>query len=283
MQRALLEVALLSVAAGLLGTWIVLRGLAFFAHAAGTAAFPGLVLADGLGFGAPLGAFATALLFAGGVSRLAGGAPVQTPGARRGGYDSVTALVLVGCLALGVILASDVFHSGSGLQGLLFGSDLLVDGGDLVRAAAASRPAPAATWWRRPRPRAGGRPVGGGRLRVELQRTPERPPGRRGHDHAARRFRPRGGRRSRERPPDPPAEDRPARLRAAARRRTRHGRCEGGVHQRRPAGPLDGQGGFRIRRARGLGRRRRRRAGEGAGRVLGARGVAVSRALVARP
>jgi ABC-type Zn uptake system ZnuABC Zn-binding protein ZnuA len=48
MQRALLEVALLSVAAGLLGTWIVLRGLAFFSHAAGTAAFPGLVLADDL-------------------------------------------------------------------------------------------------------------------------------------------------------------------------------------------------------------------------------------------
>src|SRR5437763_2977698 len=151
MQRALLEVALLSVAAGLLGTWIVLRGLAFFAHAAGTAAFPGLVLADGLGFGAPIGAFATALLFAGGVSRLAGGTPAQTPGARRGGYDSVTALVLVGCLALGVILASDVFHSGSGVEGLLFGSVLLVDRGDLVLAAAASVLALAATWSLGPR------------------------------------------------------------------------------------------------------------------------------------
>src|SRR5207244_2937702 len=151
MQRALLEVALLSVAAGLLGTWIVLRGLAFFAHAAGTAAFPGLVLADGLGFAAPLGAFATALLFAGGVSRLAGGTPAETPGARRGGYDSVTALVLVGCLALGVILASDVFHSGSGVEGLLFGSVLLVDRGDLVLAAAASVLALAATWSLGPR------------------------------------------------------------------------------------------------------------------------------------
>jgi ABC-type Zn uptake system ZnuABC Zn-binding protein ZnuA/ABC-type Mn2+/Zn2+ transport system permease subunit len=146
MQRALLEVALLSVAAGLLGTWIVLRGLAFFAHAAGTAAFPGLVLADGLGFAPPLGAFATALLFAGGVASLAGGAPAETPGARRGGYDSVTALVLVGCLALGVILASDVFHSGSGVEGLLFGSVLLIDGGDLALAAAASVLALAATW-----------------------------------------------------------------------------------------------------------------------------------------
>ena len=51
-QRGLLEVLLLSVGAGLLGTWIVLRGLAFFSHAVGTAVFPGLVLADGLGFSA---------------------------------------------------------------------------------------------------------------------------------------------------------------------------------------------------------------------------------------
>ena len=49
-QRGLLELVLLAVGAGLLGTWIVLRGLAFYSHAVGTAAFPGLVLADGLAF-----------------------------------------------------------------------------------------------------------------------------------------------------------------------------------------------------------------------------------------
>src|SRR2546421_4163540 len=150
-QRGLLEVLILSIPAGLLGTWIVLRGLAFFSHAVGTAAFPGLVRADGLGFAAPLGAFATAVLFAGGVARLAGSAPGEPPGARRGGYDSVTGLVLVGCLALGVILASDVFHSGSGVEGLLFGSLLLIDDGDLALAAVASALALAATWALGPR------------------------------------------------------------------------------------------------------------------------------------
>src|SRR5437763_4727653 len=69
-QRGMIEVALLSVGAGLLGTWIVLRGLAFFSHAVGAAAFPGLVLADGLGFAAPLGALGAAVLFAGGVGAL---------------------------------------------------------------------------------------------------------------------------------------------------------------------------------------------------------------------
>ena len=128
-QRGLVEVALLSVPAGLLGVWIVLRGFAFYSHAVGTAAFPGLVLADGLGFSAPLGALAAALVFAFGVERLAN--------RRRSGYDSLTALVLVGALAPGVILASDVFHSGANVDTLLFGSLLLVGTRELVIAAAA--------------------------------------------------------------------------------------------------------------------------------------------------
>ncbi|MDX6649101.1 MAG: hypothetical protein QOJ97_1052 [Solirubrobacteraceae bacterium] len=127
-QRGVLEILALSVGAGLAGTWIVLRGLAFFSHAVGTAAFPGLVLADGLGFAPALGALGVALLFALAVSRLA----------RGGEYDSLTALVLVGALAAGVILASDVFHSGSHVESLLFGSLLLVGTGDIVLAAAVS-------------------------------------------------------------------------------------------------------------------------------------------------
>ncbi len=129
-QRGLIEVLILAVPAGLLGTWIVLRGLAFFSHAVGTAAFPGLVLADGLGFAAPLGAFAAALVFSAGNAALGRG--------RDRGRDSVVALVLVGCLAAGVILASDVFGSGANVETLLFGSLLLVDGGDIALAALAA-------------------------------------------------------------------------------------------------------------------------------------------------
>src|SRR5437588_839694 len=59
-QRGLVEMLALSLGAGVIGTWIVLRGLAFYSHAVGTATFPGLVIADGLGFSALLGAFAAA-------------------------------------------------------------------------------------------------------------------------------------------------------------------------------------------------------------------------------
>jgi ABC-type Zn uptake system ZnuABC Zn-binding protein ZnuA/ABC-type Mn2+/Zn2+ transport system permease subunit len=131
-QRGIVEVLILAVGAGVIGTWIVLRGLAFYAHAVGTAAFPGLVLADGLGFGALLGAGGTAALVA-----LAVGFLARREGARDR-YDSLTALVLVAALALGVILASDVFHSAGNVETLLFGSLLLVDSGDLVFAAVAT-------------------------------------------------------------------------------------------------------------------------------------------------
>jgi ABC-type Zn uptake system ZnuABC Zn-binding protein ZnuA/ABC-type Mn2+/Zn2+ transport system permease subunit len=136
-QRGVAELLLLSAGAGVLGCWIVLRGLAFYSHAVGTAAFPGLVLADGLGFAAPLGALAAAGVFALLVAALAGRAP--------GGQDVTTAVALAGMLALGVILASDVFQSGSGVETLLFGSLLLVEPPDLALAAAASAAALAAS------------------------------------------------------------------------------------------------------------------------------------------
>jgi ABC-type Zn uptake system ZnuABC Zn-binding protein ZnuA/ABC-type Mn2+/Zn2+ transport system permease subunit len=129
-QRGLFEILILSVPAGLLGTWIVLRGLAFFSHAVGTAAFPGLVLADGLGFAAPLGAFGAAALFSAGSALLGRREEEAT--------DSAVAIVLVGCLAAGTILASDVFGSGANVETLLFGSLLLIDGSDLVLAGVAA-------------------------------------------------------------------------------------------------------------------------------------------------
>ncbi len=129
-QRGLFEILILAVPAGLLGTWIVLRGLAFFSHAVGTAAFPGLVLADGLGFSAPLGAFGAAVVFSAGSALLGRREEEAT--------DSAVAIVLVGCLAAGTILASDVFGSGANVETLLFGSLLLIDGSDLILAGVAA-------------------------------------------------------------------------------------------------------------------------------------------------
>ena len=114
MQLAAAEVALLSVLAGVLGAQIVLRGLAFFSHALGAGAFPGLVLASAWGIQPQLAALGTGGLFAGGLERLTRGGRLAT--------DSATALLMVGALALGVVLASDVFASDAGVDQLLFGT-----------------------------------------------------------------------------------------------------------------------------------------------------------------
>jgi ABC-type Zn uptake system ZnuABC Zn-binding protein ZnuA len=129
-QDGLVEVLLLAPAAGLLGTWIVLRGLSFYSHAVAAASFPGLVLADGLGLPALAGAFGAAVVFALSVERLGR--------ARDTGEDSLAGLVLTGALALGVILASDVFHSASSVEALLFGSLLAIGRGDQAVAALTS-------------------------------------------------------------------------------------------------------------------------------------------------
>ena len=104
LQRAVLEIALLAVPAGLLGSWIVLRRLAFFTHAVGTVSFPALVLAGAWGIAPQLAALAAALGFGAAQERVARGGRLAA--------DAATGLILVGALALGVVLASDVFESG---------------------------------------------------------------------------------------------------------------------------------------------------------------------------
>jgi len=131
MRTALLELGLLGIAGGLLGAWVVLRRLAFFTHAVGGATFPGLVVADAAGIRPLLAGLAVAVGYAGAVHRA---------GARAGGRyrDAVTGVVLAAALAVGVVLASDVFESGARVDSLLFGSLLAISPGDLWAAGAAA-------------------------------------------------------------------------------------------------------------------------------------------------
>jgi ABC-type Mn2+/Zn2+ transport system permease subunit len=136
LRDALVELVLLGVAGGVLGAWIVLRRLAFFSHAVGSATFPGLVAADAAGVAPTLAGIAVALGYAGGVERT--GRAGREPG-------EATALLLVAALAGGVVLASDVFESGAEVDRLLFGTLLGLDTGDLVLSAGAAVLAAVAT------------------------------------------------------------------------------------------------------------------------------------------
>jgi manganese/iron transport system permease protein len=130
MQRALIEVVVVGAVGGLLGSWIVLRRLAFYSHAVGSATFPGLVLADAWSLAAQGPALGTGLAAAVLTDRLSDVRP-RSP-------DAATGLVLVGFLATGVILASDVYGSGAGVDRLLFGSLLAVSDRDVQVTLAAA-------------------------------------------------------------------------------------------------------------------------------------------------
>jgi ABC-type Mn2+/Zn2+ transport system permease subunit len=136
LRDALVELVLLGVAGGVLGAWIVLRGLAFFTHAVGSATFPGLVAADASGVSPTLAGLAVALGYAGGVER--SGRAGREPG-------EATALLLAAALAGGVLLASDVFESGAVVDRLLFGTLLGLDTADLALSAAVAALGAAAT------------------------------------------------------------------------------------------------------------------------------------------
>ena len=124
LREALLELVLLAVTGGVLGAWIVLRRLAFFSHAAGSATFPGLVAADASGVTPMIAGIAVALGYAGAVQRTT-----------TRDHGEATALLLVAALATGVILASDVFESGAVVDRLLFGTLLGLDTADIVLSA----------------------------------------------------------------------------------------------------------------------------------------------------
>ncbi len=128
MQRALLELALLSAVAGALGAFVVLRRLAFSTHALGVGAFPGAVVAYGIGASAFAGGLVSSLLIAVGLASLGRRRDLDAPAA--------TGLLLAGALALGSLLVSDVFQQDARVDTLLFGSLLGVTPADVWRSLA---------------------------------------------------------------------------------------------------------------------------------------------------
>lgn len=129
-RTALFELLLLAAAGGLLGAFIVLRQIAFFTHAVGTATFPGSVLAQAASFSPRIAALAVAFGYAGGAERA--GRVGRDPG------DAATGLLLAAALGGGVILASDVFESSASVDRLLFGTAIGLGDADLAFSAAAA-------------------------------------------------------------------------------------------------------------------------------------------------
>jgi ABC-type Mn2+/Zn2+ transport system permease subunit len=122
--RALAASALVGIVCAVVGTYMVLRGLAFLGDAISHAAFPGVVAAYLLQapfyLGAAIAAVATALAI-GWVTRR---------GNLRG--DTAIGVLFAGMFALGVFLFSTIPNYVGDLFGFLFGEVLAISTGDLI-------------------------------------------------------------------------------------------------------------------------------------------------------
>ena len=125
--RALVAASLVGLVCAVVGTFVVLKGLAFIGDAVSHAAFPGVVVAymvqGPILVGAAIAAVFTALAI-GFVTRRSG---------IRG--DTAIGVLFAGAFALGVFLFSTIQGYVGDLFGFLFGSLLLTDIGDLVGLA----------------------------------------------------------------------------------------------------------------------------------------------------
>ena len=125
--RALAEIAVVGVLCGLVGCFVVLRGLAFIGDALAHAVFPGVVLSYLAGQSILIGAF----IF-GGITALAVGVVSRS---RRVSEDSAIGVIFAAFFALGVAIISRNAGVKRDLGSLLFGSILGISTSDLVATA----------------------------------------------------------------------------------------------------------------------------------------------------
>jgi len=123
MQRGLLASVLVAVICGILGSFVVLKGLAFIGDALAHASFGGVALAFVFGANVYLGAFVFALATALGIGAIT----------QRGRVSSDTAIGVLfsGTFALGILIISRADSYTTDLFGYLFGDVLSITVGDL--------------------------------------------------------------------------------------------------------------------------------------------------------
>jgi ABC-type Mn2+/Zn2+ transport system permease subunit len=123
MQRSLIGSLIAVVATSLVGTWVVLRGLAFLGDALAHGVIPGIALAVLWGFSPIVGA----LVAAAAMSALVGVVSNRT----RVREDTAIGLLFVGMLSLGIVIVSQARSFAVEVTALLFGDVLGVSTGDI--------------------------------------------------------------------------------------------------------------------------------------------------------
>jgi len=125
MQRGLVAALIVGVLCAVMGTFVVLKGLAFIGDAVSHATFPGLVIAYMLGLPLYLGGAIAAIA----VSLAIG--VVSRRGRLR--FDTAVGILFAGSFAFGIALFSTIKNYVADLLGYLLGNVLGISLGDLVQ------------------------------------------------------------------------------------------------------------------------------------------------------
>ncbi|CAA9574920.1 MAG: Mn-Zn_transporter_SitD [uncultured Thermomicrobiales bacterium] len=123
MRHALLAIVLVGVICGVIGTFVILRGLAFLGDALAHAIFPGVVIAFIFGGNFLLGAIVAAVIVSAGIGAITQGGRITN--------DTAIGVIFAGGFALGVALLSTQRSYARDLNAFLFGSILSVQRRDL--------------------------------------------------------------------------------------------------------------------------------------------------------
>ena len=131
MQRGMLAAVIVGVVCAVLGTYVVLRGMAFFGDALAHAILPGVAVGYLVGGGdrGPVfwWAMATALVSAFGIGAVSRSARIKE--------DTAIGIIFAGMFALGIALISMVQNYTADLTHFLFGDVLGVSSRDLLLTA----------------------------------------------------------------------------------------------------------------------------------------------------
>ena len=114
--RALIAGILVSISCGIVGTFVVLRGLAFIGDALAHGVLPGIAVAILLGIPGIIGASVGALVMVGGISLITRRSQLSS--------DTAIGLLFVGMLALGVVIVSRSTSFTGDIVRVLFGEIL---------------------------------------------------------------------------------------------------------------------------------------------------------------
>jgi ABC-type Mn2+/Zn2+ transport system permease subunit len=139
MQHAFIAVIIIGLTAGVIGTFVVLRGVGFLGDALAHAIFPGLAIAFITGGSIMIGALVAAVVVSLGIGVISQNQRVNN--------DTAIGVLFVGAFALGIALMTTQSSFQRDLTSFLFGSILGITRSDLLTISLVATGVLAALYW----------------------------------------------------------------------------------------------------------------------------------------